>query len=220
MDRLVPDPLFVDMQGAKKGDGAMYTLADFGSFHVSGRMVEVSGQQRKTIAFTPGMTYEHDPKGRFLVEQVCVQYFVPVDRRFEIPLTLLHRGGLTGVTWENTPDGRPGWLHELVRQGFAVNVIDNVERGPLGVLPDQWCLGRRPARTNCARGVGSVPFRITRKLRCRQTPFGPTLPGRGDGEFPAPIRAALDYHLVCTNQRDRRGAPQDWTLRAIAREGS
>ncbi|MBM86141.1 MAG: hypothetical protein CMM47_08970 [Rhodospirillaceae bacterium] len=120
------------MQGVNEGGRAIYTLADFGSFHVGGRMVEVSGQPRKAIAFTPDMTYEHDPNGRFLVEQIYVQYFVPAERCFETPLTLLHGGGLTGVTWENTPDGRPGWLHEFLRQGFAVNVIDNVERGRSG----------------------------------------------------------------------------------------
>ncbi len=110
----------------------MYVLEDFGSFHVGGRIVEVSGKPRREIAFAPGMVHEHDPNGAFRIEQVYVQYFVPAERRFPHPLVLLHGGGLTGACWETTPDGRPGWLHDFLRQGFAVYVIDNVERGRSG----------------------------------------------------------------------------------------
>jgi pimeloyl-ACP methyl ester carboxylesterase len=110
----------------------MYALKDFGSFHVGGRMVEVSGQSTETLRFSANMAYEHDPNGAFLIEQVYVQYFIPVEQRHETPLVLLHGGGLTGACWETTPDGRPGWLHAFLRQGFAVYVIDNVERGRSG----------------------------------------------------------------------------------------
>jgi pimeloyl-ACP methyl ester carboxylesterase len=110
----------------------MYALKDFGSFHVGGRMVEVSGQPNQTLWFSAHMPYEHDPNGEFLIEQVYVQYYIPAEQRHELPLVLLHGGGLTGACWETTPDGRPGWLHDFLRQGFAVYVIDNVERGRSG----------------------------------------------------------------------------------------
>jgi pimeloyl-ACP methyl ester carboxylesterase len=110
----------------------MYALKDFGSFHVGGRTVEVSGQPTETLWFSATMPYEHDPNGAFLIEQVYVQYYIPADQRNELPLVLLHGGGLTGACWETTPDGRPGWLHDFLRQGFAVYVIDNVERGRSG----------------------------------------------------------------------------------------
>ena len=43
-------------------------------------------------------------------------------------------GGLTGACWETTPDGRPGWLHNFLSAGFAVYVLDNVERGRSGFV--------------------------------------------------------------------------------------
>ena len=110
----------------------MYTLKDFGSFHVGGRVVTVSGKEKRTLWYTAAMAHEYDPNGEFLIEQVYVQYFIPAEQTFEYPLVLLHGGGLTGACWETTPDGRPGWLHDFLRQGFAVHVIDNVERGRSG----------------------------------------------------------------------------------------
>ncbi len=110
----------------------MYALSDFGSFHVGGRRVEVNGKLKQTVWYTEAMSYEYDPNGHFLIEQLYVQYFIPAEQRFPHPLVLLHGGGLTGACWETTPDGRPGWLHEFLRQGFAVYVIDNVERGRSG----------------------------------------------------------------------------------------
>ena len=110
----------------------MYDLKDFGSFHVGGRTVTVAGREKRLVEFTPELAWEYDPNGDFLIEQVYVQYFIPAERTFPHPLVLLHGGGLTGACWETTPDGRPGWLHDFLRQGFAVYVIDNVERGRAG----------------------------------------------------------------------------------------
>ena len=110
----------------------MYALRDFGSFHVGGRTVSVSGEEKRMVRFTADLELEYDPNGDFLIEQVYVQFFIPAEQTFPHPLVLLHGGGLTGACWETTPDGRPGWLHDFLRQGFAVYVIDNVERGRSG----------------------------------------------------------------------------------------
>ncbi|MCY3671246.1 MAG: hypothetical protein OXH14_09215, partial [Alphaproteobacteria bacterium] len=77
----------------------MYSLKDFGSFHVGGRIVTVSGREKRTVAFTPSLVLEYDPNGEFLVEQVYVQYFIPAEQTFPHPLVLLHGGGLTGACW-------------------------------------------------------------------------------------------------------------------------
>ena len=116
-------------------------LEDMGSFFVGGRDVEVRGRDIKHIWVTQDLPdFAYDPNGDFTVEQAYVQYFIPAKRVSELPVLLQHGGGLTGASWETTPDGRPGWLHHFLRAGFAVYVIDNVERGRAGwcVLDDEW----------------------------------------------------------------------------------
>ena len=152
----------------------MYALKDFGSFHVGGRIVTVSGQEKRSVAFTPSLVLEYDPNGEFLVEQVYVQYFIPAERKFPHPLVLLHGGGLTGACWETTPDGRPGWLHDFLRQGFAVYVIDNVERGRSGFCALEGVWEGEPRHAHGGRSMGPVPLRAARGFRRRQAVRGPS----------------------------------------------
>lgn len=64
-----------------------------------------------------------------------MQYFLPAQRRGAVPLLMWHGGGLTGVEYETTPDGRPGWLDYFVRQGWDTYNSDAVERGRAGWPP-------------------------------------------------------------------------------------
>ena len=75
----------------------MYELEKFGSFHVGGRLVEVKGKPKRTIWFTETNSHEQDPNGKFLIEQLYVQYFIPKNKKFDYPLVLLHGGGMTGA---------------------------------------------------------------------------------------------------------------------------
>jgi len=113
-----------------------YHLADFGSYTVGGRLHQVTEGTPRRINFTRDAEYDYDPRGRFAVEHAYVQYFIPEARRAGPPVVLVHGGGMHGSTWETTPDGRPGWLHLLLRDGFEVHIIDNVERGRAGFAPD------------------------------------------------------------------------------------
>ncbi|MBT6138304.1 MAG: hypothetical protein HOH65_12600 [Rhodospirillaceae bacterium] len=119
-------------------------LAGFGSFHVGGRVHDVRGEPVRRINFTPTAALDHDPNGRFTVEQAYVQYFIPEQQREAPPLLLVHGGGLTGAMWETTPDGRPGWLHHFLDAGFATYVIDNVERGRSGFPVDETVWDGKP----------------------------------------------------------------------------
>ena len=112
---------------------APIALRDMGSFHVGGREVEVSGKPVKEVVFTPGgVPAKVDLNGKYLVESMYVQYFLPANRRGEVPLLMWHGGGLTGVTYESTPDGREGWLNWFVKKGWDVYNSDAVERGRAG----------------------------------------------------------------------------------------
>ncbi len=114
-------------------------IKEMGSFHVGGREHTVSGKPVKTVTFAQGGAPARvDPNGVYQVEQMYVQYFVPANGRGTLPLLMWHGGGLTGVTYETTPDGRPGWLNYFIRQGWTVYNSDAVERGRSGwaMYPD------------------------------------------------------------------------------------
>ena len=108
-------------------------IKEMGSFHIGGREHTVTGQPVKTVMFTPGgAPAKIDPNGVYQVEQMYVQYFVPANGRGTLPLLMWHGGGLTGVTYETTPDGRPGWLQYFIGKGWTVYNSDAVERGRSG----------------------------------------------------------------------------------------
>ena len=115
-------------------------LRGMGSFHVGGRIAEVSGKEVRTIVRVPGgPPSKLDPNGQFQVEQMYVQYFLPKNRKGKLPLLMWHGGGLTGATYESTPDGREGWLNMFIRYGWDTYLSDAVERGRSGFAsPDVW----------------------------------------------------------------------------------
>jgi len=108
-------------------------LREMGSFHIGGRVIEITGQPIKEVVFTPGgVPAKMDPNGKYQVEQMYVQYFLPQNRRGKLPLLLWHGGGLTGVTYETKPDGDEGWLTYFIRKGWDTYISDAVERGRAG----------------------------------------------------------------------------------------
>lgn len=112
--------------------GPAIALADFGSFHVEGRLVEITGEDCTKIRLTETITeFVHDPNGRYAIEGAYVQYMVPEAATGD-PVLLIHGGGMNGSVWETTPDGRKGWLRLLLEAGHPVYVVDMVERGRAG----------------------------------------------------------------------------------------
>lgn len=115
---------------------APITLRDMGSFHIGGRVVEITGRPEKEMMFSRGgMPARVDPNGHYLVEAMYVQYFLPEPRIGRYPMLMWHGGGLSGVTYETTPDGREGWLTLFLRKGWDVYNSDAVERGRSGFAP-------------------------------------------------------------------------------------
>ena len=115
-------------------------LRGMGSFHIGGRVAEVKGKEVRMIVRQPGGPLTKlDPNGKYMVEQMYVQYFLPKNKKGKLPLLMWHGGGLTGVTYESTPDGRDGWMQFFVRKGWDTYVSDAVERGRSGFAsPDVW----------------------------------------------------------------------------------
>jgi hypothetical protein len=121
---------FIFLAGCNRGN---ITLRDMGSFHIGGREVEISGKPVKESLLAPGgVPTVIDPNGKYLVEAMYVQYFLPAERRGAVPLLMWHGGGLTGVTYETKPDGGEGWLNWFLKKGWDVYNSDAVERGRAG----------------------------------------------------------------------------------------
>ncbi len=112
MSRIVIAAAVILMVSTPANAAEPLTLRDMGSFHIGGRLVEISGKPVKEVTFTPGgVPAKVDPNGTYQVEQMYVQYFLPANEKGAYPLLMWHGGGLTGVTYETTPDGREGWLN-------------------------------------------------------------------------------------------------------------
>jgi len=101
--------------------GEPIALRDMGSFHVGGRVVEISGKPVKEIVFgAGGVPAKVDPNGLYQVEQMYVQYFLPQNRKGKYPLLMWHGGGLTGATYEITPAAaKAGSICSFARVGTS-----------------------------------------------------------------------------------------------------
>jgi pimeloyl-ACP methyl ester carboxylesterase len=109
---------------------ADYLVKEVGSFHVGGRTATLSGMPTREVVFTPGSpALKVDPNGEFEVEQMYVQFVKLAQPKAKVPILFWHGGGLTGVTWETKPDGKPGWQQWFLNAGYDVYISDAVERG-------------------------------------------------------------------------------------------
>lgn len=111
-------------------------VREIGSFHVGGHMIRLTGLPIRDRVSTPGgPVHQIDPNGEIIVGQMYVQYVHLLTPQASSPILLWHGGGTTGVTWESTPDGRPGWQMFFLRAGFDTYVSDAVERGRASWAP-------------------------------------------------------------------------------------
>jgi pimeloyl-ACP methyl ester carboxylesterase len=118
---------------AQQAPATPLQIREIGSLHVGGRVAEITGLAEQEIVFSPGAPpLRVNPNGQFQVEQMYAQFVRLESPRARFPLILAHGGGLTGVTYETTPDGRPGWQMAFLRAGHDVFVTDAVERGRSG----------------------------------------------------------------------------------------
>lgn len=108
-------------------------LKAVGSYHVGGRLHVLDKLPVESVRLAYGAAPRAvDPNGTHISGQMYVQYFLQHRARSRWPVVLWHGGGMTGATWESTPDGGPGWLQRLLALGHDVYVCDAVERGRAG----------------------------------------------------------------------------------------
>lgn len=100
-----------------------------GSFHVGGEKVKLENAPVEDFPYQGKFTFHSDPNGTHWAKQMYGQYTELAEPVCPYPILMWHGGGLTGVTWETTPDGREGFDTLFLRHGFNVYVSDAVERG-------------------------------------------------------------------------------------------
>jgi pimeloyl-ACP methyl ester carboxylesterase len=149
------------------------TIHAQGSFFVGG--------DNKTVtepAFGPIPTQSGD----ITVNQMYVQYQVPMKGARHVPVVMIHGCCLSSKTWETTPDGRMGWSEYFVRKDRSVYLADQVSRARSGFDPttiNDVRLGNAPAAQlpgilGATHQVAWTVFRFGPK-------FGETFP---DEQFP------------------------------------
>jgi hypothetical protein len=65
--------------------------------------------------------------GHITVGQMYVEYMIPQGAT-KVPVVMVHGGGLSGKSFQTTPDGRMGWNEYFVRQGHPVYNADQILR--------------------------------------------------------------------------------------------
>ena len=112
------------------------SISEIGSFFSGGRIITLEGQPTREVQVARNAKPRFvDLNGDYVTGQAYVQFTRQAKPVFDSPLMFWHGGAMTGVTWETTPDGRPGWQMYFLRKGFDTYVCDAVERGRAGWSP-------------------------------------------------------------------------------------
>ena len=148
---------------AKAKDPGPLTVKSRGSFFAGG--------EKKTKT-QPGFGPNAPPtSGDITVNQMYVQYQIPMKGDAHVPVVMVHGCCLSSKTWETTPDGRIGWSEYFVRKDRPVYLADQVSRARSGFDATSFGeikAGRRPASQlpNIINATHQVAWAVFR--------FGPT----------------------------------------------
>jgi pimeloyl-ACP methyl ester carboxylesterase len=105
------------------------TIKEQGSFFVGGEQRTISAPAAGVI---PAQT------GEITVDQMYVQYQIPLKGARHVPVVFVHGCCLSSKTWETTPDGRMGWSEYFVRKDRSVYLADQVSRARSGFDPTRF----------------------------------------------------------------------------------
>jgi len=99
----------------------------------------------------------------FVKNQMHVEFYLPEERKHDLPLILVHGGGGQASDWYYTPDGRDGWRDYFINAGFDLYIVDRPG------------YGRSPASPDYGNGsLSAVPSALIARLAAASTwPEGP-----------------------------------------------
>jgi len=135
--------------------------------------------------FFAGGQYVETDEGGFLEGSMYVENYVPAARTQDVPVVMVHGKGQTGIGFTGTPDGRRGWLHDFLRAGYQVYVVDQPERGRSGhgmsTLRQPDALTRSPAER--VERIFTPGRAVSDRPRSRHHDQWPGTGVRGDADF-------------------------------------
>src|SRR6185436_15308913 len=119
----VPVSALVALGATLAALAAPLTIKEQGSFFVGG--------EKKTVS-SPAVGPIPAQSGEITVNQMYVQYQIPMKGDQHVPVVMVHGCCLSSKTWETTPDGRMGWSEYFVRKDRSVYLADQVSRARSG----------------------------------------------------------------------------------------
>ncbi len=143
------------------------------------------GGENKTVSL-PAAGLMPAQTGDITVNQMYVQYQVPMKADRHAPVVFVHGCCLSSKTWETTPDGRMGWSEYFVRRGRAVYLVDQVSRARSGFDPTAFNAVRSGTLANAQM---PAILAATHQLAWILFRFGPKL-GEAYADEQFPVQAA------------------------------
>jgi pimeloyl-ACP methyl ester carboxylesterase len=156
-----------------------------GSFFVGG--------EERTVS-EPAAAPSPAQSGEITVNQMYVQYQIPLQGAQHVPVVFVHGCCLSSKTWETTPDGRMGWSEYFVRKQRSVYLADQVSRARSGFDPSAFNEVRTGARPN-AQMPGILD--ATHQFAWSVFRFGPKYgEGFADEQFPLQAVGELYKQMI------------------------
>jgi pimeloyl-ACP methyl ester carboxylesterase len=134
------------------------------------------------------------PPSDITVNQMYVQYQIPLNAAKHAPVVMVHGCCLSSKTWETTPDGRMGWSEYFVRKGRSVYLADQVSRGRSGF--DSSVITAVKAGTAQPSTLPNV-IAASHQVAWTVFRFGPSYPKAfDDGQFPVEAAEELYKQMI------------------------
>ncbi|WP_234496539.1 alpha/beta hydrolase [Vibrio maritimus] len=87
-----------------------------------------STNQYQSEVFFVGGNYKKVNGSTLFTGQMFVEKWTPEKVTQPLPIVLIHGAGQSAVNWMTTPDGRKGWAHYFINQGYVVYMVDQPAR--------------------------------------------------------------------------------------------
>src|SRR5262245_45730259 len=161
------------------------TIASQGSFFVGGEVKRAPPSAATGPSAAPA---------DITVNQMYVQYQIPVNAGKHAPVVMVHGCCLSSKTWETTPDGRMGWNEYFLRKGRAVYLADQVSRGRSGF--DSSVISAVKAGTAPPSALPNI-IAASHQVAWTVFRFGPSYPQAFDDEqFPVAAASELYKQMI------------------------